>query len=71
MADRHRNINLEILKQVQDDALVGGHDKIRETYSMQERFTKNDSMREIHLPAIQSTIVASCRRASGGSASQD
>jgi hypothetical protein len=55
----------------QDDALVGGHDKIPETYFMQERFGKNDSIRDIHLPAIQPTIEASCRRANGGSASQD
>ena len=35
----HLHINLEILKQVQDDALVGGYDNRNE----------NDFMRDIHL----------------------
>jgi hypothetical protein len=54
----------------QDDALVGGHDKIWETFSMRRRFGKNESIRDINLHTIQSTIEASCRRANGGSASQ-
>ena len=35
VADRHLNIDSEILKQVQDDALVEGHRKIGDTCPMQ------------------------------------
>ena len=66
MADRHLNIDSEILKQVQDDTLVGGHDKIRDTYfPCRKRFVKNDSIRDIQLHTIQSIIEASCRTCFG------
>ena len=71
MADRHLKMDWEILKQVQDDALVGGYCKIQNAYSIQEHLGNNDSLRVIHLHTIQSIIEASCRRANGGSASQD
>jgi hypothetical protein len=57
---RHLKINKEILKQVQDDALVGGYGKIKE----------NDFIRGIYLGETHHPFEASCRRANGGSASQ-
>jgi hypothetical protein len=58
---RHLKINKEILKQVQDDALVGGYGKGQE----------NDSIRGISSACnTHHPFEASCRRANGGSASQ-
>jgi hypothetical protein len=61
---RHLKFDLETLKQVQVDTLVGGVDKMKEhlfsAYSMQLHFGKNDSMREMRLPYIQSPSEASC-----------
>ena len=54
---RHLNINKEILKQVQDDALAGGYNKIQETYKKLSRFHKNNSLGDIQLPIIQSTML--------------